>query len=195
MIKNMLLQARALSRNLPHVVAAGLSLVVAFLLRFDLSIPGSELSLLYQGLILLVPAKAAVFFAIKLDRDWAQKISVADLSRTFWTNLLASTLFALLAIVTIGLGFPRSIYLIDFLICLTMTSGIFLAKAAYRTARLDGSLEISGTAVRLLSDTLIVMTSLAIGLLGRLSIDLMASEASPSGLVGITVILPRTGPR
>lgn len=185
MVKNLLLQSRGLSRNLLHVVVAGLSLVVAFLLRFDLSIPGSEVSLLYRGLILLVPVKAAVFFALKLDKDWARRISIADLGRTFWTNLLASGAFALLAVVTIGPGFPRSIYLIDFLICLTTTSGICVAKDAYRTARSDGSLEISGTAVRLLSDTLIVMTSLAVGLLGRFSIDLAASGASPSGLVGL----------
>lgn len=170
--------SRQLCWNLSHVAISAVSLVVAFLLRFDFSIPDLEVYFLWQGLAVLIPAKAAVFLFCNSSKEWARGIS--SISRIFWVNLLASTIFALSVSFIVRPGFPRSIFVIDFLLCLTLTTGICVARGARRHIISETRLEIPGTIARLLCDSLIVTISLTVALLTRFAIDLAVSTHANS---------------
>src|ERR1700693_2526901 len=104
----------------PIFLAAG---VIAFLLRFDFVIPPIEWVHLYFGLCAWGLAKVLVFHMLGLDRGWWRYVSVPDLVRLLAANALSSTLAAIGLIVFAPPGFPRSIYVLDLLLCSIITAG------------------------------------------------------------------------
>lgn len=103
-----------------------LSGVVAFLLRFDLSLPQTYRIFLAYALPIWILVKIVLFHAVKLDRGLWRYLSVGDLSRIAYGNLAASTVSCILILFIAPPGFPRSIYLIDLMICFLATSGLRL---------------------------------------------------------------------
>ena len=103
-----------------------LSGVAAFLLRFDLSLPPAYRRHLVYALPIWILVKIAVFHAAKLDRGLWRYASVADLSRIAFGNLTASAVSCILIRVIAPSGFPRSIYIIDLMVCFLATSGLRL---------------------------------------------------------------------
>ena len=103
---------------------AGIS---AFLLRFDFVIPSSFQRHMLVALAIWAFFKIAVFHFFALDRGWWSYTSVHDVLRLLVGNTIAGSA-ACVAILLLGPpGFPRSIYLLDCLLCFTMTAGIRLA--------------------------------------------------------------------
>src|ERR1035437_9352459 len=107
-------------------LAAG---TLAFLLRFDLSIPPTRLKFLYWGLAVWIPVKLVTFRVEGLDRGWNRFVSIQDLVQIMVGNLAGSALSAALILLLVPRGFPRSIYLIDLLLCFIATAGM---RAAIR---------------------------------------------------------------
>lgn len=99
-----------------HVLLAGLSLAAAFELRFEFSIPPAVRPLLWSGLMVAIPAKMAVFFFGRFRRRLRIYAEIPDLFRLLARNILSSSLFAVAAWSWMGREFPRSVYLIDFLV-------------------------------------------------------------------------------
>ena len=100
-------------------------IVTTFLLRFEFAIPNSHLKYLYWALLIWVPAKLAVFRLLNLDRGWWRFVSTHDLVRLAFGNVLGSGLGAVLILLVAPAGFPRSLYVLDLLLC-------FLATACQR---------------------------------------------------------------
>jgi len=100
--------------------------VVAFLLRFDLSLPSAYRIYLAYALPIWILVKIAVFHVAKLDRGLWRYLSVGDLSRIAYGNLTASVVSRILIKVIAPRGFPRSIYILDLMICFLATSGLRL---------------------------------------------------------------------
>jgi FlaA1/EpsC-like NDP-sugar epimerase len=100
--------------------------VVAFLLRFDLSLPSAYRIYLAYALPIWILVKIAVFHVAKLDRGLWRYLSVGDLSRIAYGNLTASVVSCILIKVIAPRGFPRSIYILDLMICFLATSGLRL---------------------------------------------------------------------
>ena len=103
-----------------------LSAGAAFLLRFDFSIPSSYLRQLGFALAIWVVVKVIVFRVAGLDRGLWRYISVVDLVRLAVVNLAASAAACALILAFGPRGFPRSIYLLDLMICFLLTSGLRL---------------------------------------------------------------------
>lgn len=101
-----------------------LSGIGAFLLRFDLSVPTEYSRHLEYALPIWVGVKIAVFRFQRLDRGWWWFVSIHDVSKIVLGNVIASALSAVLIRVIAPVGFPRSIYFIDFLICSLATNGV-----------------------------------------------------------------------
>jgi len=98
--------------------------VAAFVLRFDLSLPRQYLRDLAYALPIWIVVKIAVFRIAKLDRGWWRYVSVPDLVRLAVGNVAGSAL-SCGAIVCLGpAGLPRSIYLLDLMICFLATAGV-----------------------------------------------------------------------
>ena len=92
---------------------------VAYLLRFDFSIPRWEFPLLYSALPLVVLIKGGVFCGLRMQLErWPRYSDFPDLVRLIYANVLASTLSGACIFAVIGRAFPRSIYFLDLLVCI-----------------------------------------------------------------------------
>jgi FlaA1/EpsC-like NDP-sugar epimerase len=103
------------------------SAISAFLLRFDLSIPSRERTHLVYALSIWVVVKIIVYRMAKLDRGWWRLMSLHDLPRLAMGNLLGSFVGTLAILWSAPGGFPRSIYVLDLLVCSLLTVGVRLA--------------------------------------------------------------------
>ena len=96
---------------------------LAFVLRFDFTLPASYVPTLIRATVVWIPLKLIGFKVMGLDRRWARYVSINDLLRVVLGNFAAS----LAALVILGMthsGVPRSIYAIDFLLCVTLTASV-----------------------------------------------------------------------
>lgn len=114
-----------------HVVIIVFSLMIAFMLRFEFSIPKTELALLAAGLWIVLAAKLPVFWFARFDRGWWRFVGIADLYNVLIGNILASVLFSAISIFWFGFRFPRSVYIIDFLLCFLTTAGLRFSVRLY----------------------------------------------------------------
>jgi FlaA1/EpsC-like NDP-sugar epimerase len=101
--------------------------VLAFLLRFDFTVPAQYRPQLLAAFCVLVPAKIFAFYFFKMDRGWWRYASIRDVARLAVANLAGSVLGCLALLWLAPKGFPRSIYFLDFMLCFGMTAGVRLA--------------------------------------------------------------------
>jgi len=115
--------------------AAGIG---AFWLRFDFRIPRSAWVYLAYALPIWLIAKAAVFRYLLLDRGWWRFFSLPELLRVGAGNLVGSGGGAAAILLLAPRGFPRSVYVLDLLLCFLATIGIrgFLRMIAETATRL-----------------------------------------------------------
>ncbi len=100
------------------------SAFVAFLLRFDFTVPREQYAHLATALPVWVIVKIIVFRIAKLDRGFWRYVTVVDVVRVGVGNLIASGVACALILVFSPPGFPRSLYVIDLLLCFLATSGL-----------------------------------------------------------------------
>jgi len=98
--------------------------VLAFLLRFDLSLPAHYRPYLLAGLAVWIPVKILVFGAFGMDRGWWRYTSVRDFTRLAPANLVGSALGCVAVWWLAPKGFPRSIYVLDSVLCFGLTAGV-----------------------------------------------------------------------
>jgi FlaA1/EpsC-like NDP-sugar epimerase len=111
----------------------GLSLLFAFLLRFDFSLPDAEWQLFTQLLAPVLIIKITIFWMMGLNHGWWRYVSIADVIDIVKANVLASSFFLLYVIFIHGQdGMPRSIFFLDCALCFTLGCGVRLATRAYR---------------------------------------------------------------
>ena len=108
---------------LVQICVFALCIIAAFLLRFEFTIPSSHRKYLYWALLVWVPVKLIVFRLLNLDRGWWRFVSIHDLSRLAFGNLLGSVLGAVVMLSVAPAGFPRSLYILDLLLCFLATAG------------------------------------------------------------------------
>ncbi|HVB59248.1 MAG TPA: nucleoside-diphosphate sugar epimerase/dehydratase [Candidatus Acidoferrales bacterium] len=102
-----------------------LSLVAAFLVRFDFLFPRGETKHVLEGLVIALCVKMIVFSIVGVEHGWWRFSGLSDLVKLVFANLIGSAVFTVLAALLVGPNFPRSVYLIDFLLC-------FIAMASAR---------------------------------------------------------------
>ena len=108
--------------HLCHLGIIAISVAGAFLMRFDFAIPSGVASILREAAVIAVLVKLPVFAAAGFHRAFRRFAGVADLYGLILGNLAASALFAVACIIWIGPPMPRSIWLIDGLLCLSLTA-------------------------------------------------------------------------
>ena len=115
-----------------NTLLIGISLIAAFDLRFEFAIPSNVIPLLWLGLLVVIPIKLSVFYVSRFHRSLRTYAEIADLSRLLAGNLLASALFAGV-MWFLASAFPRSIYLIDFLVSFLAIVVVWFAAANHTT--------------------------------------------------------------
>jgi len=111
-----------------------LSGVAAFSLRFDFGLPSDSLRRLSYALPIWIVLKVAVFRLAKLDRGVWEYVTIVDIVRLAIANLVASVLSCIAILIMAPGGFPRSIYVLDLLICFLGTAVIRVAVRILRNS-------------------------------------------------------------
>ncbi|HWR51664.1 MAG TPA: nucleoside-diphosphate sugar epimerase/dehydratase [Bryobacteraceae bacterium] len=114
----------ALAVQLALIVAAG---TLAFLLRFELEIPAAYRRHWQTALIVWALAKSLVFALAGLNRDWWRFACIYDLKRLAAGNLVGTLVSVAIILRVAPAGFPRSIYLLDLVLCFVVTLGARVA--------------------------------------------------------------------
>jgi len=104
-----------------------LSGVLAFLLRFDFSLSDKAWGYLAFSIPIWLIVKGLVFKVLALDRGGWRYVSTPDVVRLGLGNLLGSFLALFFIVFLAPAGFPRSVYLLDLLVCICATAGVRLA--------------------------------------------------------------------
>ncbi|MFH1624657.1 MAG: nucleoside-diphosphate sugar epimerase/dehydratase, partial [Pseudomonadota bacterium] len=116
-------------------VLFSLALYLSFRLRFEGMIPDLYLGHFYISLPLFVSVKILVFYFLQIYRFTWSYVGLYELMRVFTAQTLSSLIIAasilFLAYGEPFLGFPRSIFLIDYAFSLVMVGGLRLSKGAY----------------------------------------------------------------
>jgi FlaA1/EpsC-like NDP-sugar epimerase len=112
-----------------HLTIVVLSYVAAFGIRFDFEIAGRR-GLLFDYLLLLVFVKMLVFYLSGMFGVSFRYVSMQDLWQIVKVNTGASAIFVITLVFFERLtGFPRSVVILDWGICLGVTSAVrFLAR-------------------------------------------------------------------
>jgi FlaA1/EpsC-like NDP-sugar epimerase len=132
---------RWLERFLPHrrpvIVGVHLALVtvaylLAFLLRFEFRLPASEWERLLRTLPFLLLARIAVFAWFHLYEGLWRYVSMRDILAIFKAVTVSSLIFVAGVLAFFGSGFPRSVFVLDWMLCLALVGGVRLALRALR---------------------------------------------------------------
>ena len=114
-----------------HLAIIAFAMATAFLLRFDFQVPGSQLYLLYGGLLLALPIKSIAFRLARLNTGWWRFVGMPDLLRVLAANVGGSVVFVIVASFVFHGAFPRAAYIIDLNICFLLTAGARFAVRLY----------------------------------------------------------------
>src|ERR1041384_4963859 len=130
-------------RRLLTTAMAGLLIVAsvagAFLLRFEYAVPKAELRHLWMGALLALVIKSVVFRLTGSDRGGWRYAGLHDVHQLLIANIVGSFFWSAAVVSWVGPTFPRSIYLLDFVLCLLATIGARVAvRSYYETGPLTG---------------------------------------------------------
>jgi FlaA1/EpsC-like NDP-sugar epimerase len=106
-----------------HLLVIVSSVLTAFWVRFDFLPSSLDSPLVVVGVILAVVIKMPAFFLGGVQRGWWRYAGLTDLSRILLVNVAASAGWAMIVLIVKGPEFPRSIYVIDFLVCFLLSAG------------------------------------------------------------------------
>ena len=134
-------------KRVVHLAIFGLSGFAAFLLRFEFSIPLKHIAYLQVAIIVWVVVKLMVFHLYRLDRGWWRFVSLPDLARIAYANLIGSVVSIPVIWLVAPTGFPRSIFVLDLVFCLLATAGVrilarMVVEAATRGELKQGKLTV-----------------------------------------------------
>ena len=117
---------------LVHAILVVTSLVLAFLIRFDLDIPASEWRRIAETLPLLLVVRMTLFWYFGLYEGLWRYVSVRDLVSILKATTLSEALFVAAVLLFSGYGFARSVFVIDWLLCVALVAGVRLSIRAFR---------------------------------------------------------------
>jgi len=105
-----------------HLTVVTLSVAAAFLLRFDFTIPSIVGPILKQAVLIAILVKLPIFDWFGLYRSLRQFVSIPDLYLVFVANVTGSLLFAVVSMFWIGPTMPRSVLVMDAVLCFVFTA-------------------------------------------------------------------------
>ncbi|TVR03875.1 MAG: polysaccharide biosynthesis protein [Deltaproteobacteria bacterium] len=133
-----------------HTVVFAVSLWAAFVVRFDLMVPASQLETLRTMLVPVVLTKLAVFGAFRLYGGWWRYVALNDLLRMATAAAAATVLLATGIFLLQVSGIPRSILLIDLVLTVALLSFIRVTIRLVRERVLEPAGDSRGPTVQTL---------------------------------------------
>jgi FlaA1/EpsC-like NDP-sugar epimerase len=113
-----------------HAALTALSLWLAFVLRFDLVLPPVVRRQFFLALPILLVIRLTVFYFFDLFEGLWRYVSMKDLASILKAVSVSSVAFVVVAVLTIGSPFPRSVFILEWLLASALVGGIrFLIRA------------------------------------------------------------------
>ncbi|MEI7752591.1 MAG: nucleoside-diphosphate sugar epimerase/dehydratase [Candidatus Omnitrophota bacterium] len=125
-----------------HLFFIVLAYTLAFLMRFDFSLPSEVRPVFFRALTLVVVIKLSCLYFFDLFRGLWRYVGITDVLRILRASVVATVFFVLANVFILGgAPFPRSIYVIDLLFFCPLVVGIRLLtrmlKERYRGTSLS----------------------------------------------------------
>jgi FlaA1/EpsC-like NDP-sugar epimerase len=105
-----------------QLAAVYFSTVAAFVIRFDLSLPPDVAPLMRHAALIAILVKLPVFEIAGFYRGLRRFVSIPDLRLVFLGNVAASCGFAAVSIFWLGSAMPRSVLVLDAVLCFVTTA-------------------------------------------------------------------------
>jgi FlaA1/EpsC-like NDP-sugar epimerase len=105
--------------------------LASFILRFEFAVPDHYLIHDLQAVPVWVSVKMLAFWLLQLDRGWWRYVSVPDVVRIVFGNIVGSV-GSIVVIHSMMPDFPRSLYLLDLLLSIQGTAGVRIAVRVLR---------------------------------------------------------------
>jgi FlaA1/EpsC-like NDP-sugar epimerase len=130
--KELFIRYRKLLIAFSHVFFIAGAYFLAFYIRFEFNMPVSYFKVFIDTLLYLILIKFIVFYIFRLYEGLWRYVSMYDVSQILKANVMATLVFFLFITVSYRLrGFPRSVFLIDFILCVGFLFGVrFLGRCA-----------------------------------------------------------------
>ena len=123
-MKRFLLRRRRPASEIIHGALAAAALAAGFMLRFEFTLDPFYRAMLVEALPVLVAVKLVAFRAFGLrDLGW-RYLGFEDLKRMAAANAVASLLASAALRAVTGSAFPRSIYVLDLILCLAAMAAV-----------------------------------------------------------------------
>ena len=110
-----------------HVGLFAASYAMAFGLRFDFALPAKEVRLLVFTLPIVIVLRAGAFAVFRLYEGLWRYVSVRDVLEMAKAVTVSSALFSLGALLLGLRGLPRSVLLLDWILCVGASGGLRIA--------------------------------------------------------------------
>jgi len=122
-------------RHLMLVAAApvvALSVAMSFGLRFDFSVPESQLNNFYDGVFIFLSVKLPLYYAFERRRRLWSYVGLRDLVGLLISSITGSVFAYAATRLLVGPSFPRSVYIMDFLVCFFATAVLVFSRRLVR---------------------------------------------------------------
>ncbi|PLX86058.1 MAG: nucleoside-diphosphate sugar epimerase [Desulfuromonas sp.] len=107
------------------LILVATAFLLAFAVRFDLSIPGRYWTTIGLVLPLLMATKMAVFWGMGIFGGWWRYVSVSDMLVILKANIIGSLVFSSLVVFVWPFGtLPKSVLILDGILCFLFFSGV-----------------------------------------------------------------------
>lgn len=130
-----------------HVAVFALSLALAFLLRFDFTLPGFNGPLLRATIWAFIGVKLLIFMGFRQYSGWWRYVTLSDLVRMGQATATSAIVLAGVIYIAGLRAFPRSVFIIDAILTIALLSTIRVSVRLLRE-RFIGRPEISRDAKR-----------------------------------------------
>lgn len=105
---------------------------LAYYLRFDGDIPSGELRNFANTVVWIVPLKIVCFYFFGLHRGMWRYTGIQDLKNLVKACIASSVVIILVLLLTVRfVGFPRSVFLLDFMLAFFMIGGLRIGIRLY----------------------------------------------------------------
>jgi FlaA1/EpsC-like NDP-sugar epimerase len=116
-----------------HVFFFALAYVGAFLIRFDFQVGSVHEAMMWRGLPMILAIKVGVFASMQMFQGWWKYVSFYDLVALARALAISGAVFMAINIFLVSpVGFPRSIYVLDYVLALFFIGG---ARGSMRVFR------------------------------------------------------------
>jgi len=116
-----------------HLGLGAMAFILAFMVRFDFAeIPAQYFHLLIKSLPISVGIKGVAIIYFGLTSGLWRYVGINDLSRILKAVATSTLAFLVAALIFFGHGFPRSIFVLDFLLTVVLFGGMRFAIRLFR---------------------------------------------------------------